>query len=141
MKKLIIICGIICVILGGKIVWFIFRPEPAFLKTNWNADYTGKVHQLPTDLNKYTCVDLERLTSTSTLKYCEEIKPRIIPQGEARVGGQYFRDTTTILMEYNASNDNKVHEFLHHVINCTRTHEEELCVREVQKMLLEKQLI
>ncbi len=30
MKKLIIVCFLICVILGGKIIWFIFRPEPAF---------------------------------------------------------------------------------------------------------------
>ncbi len=30
MKKIIIVCFIICVILGAKLIWFIFRPEPAF---------------------------------------------------------------------------------------------------------------
>lgn len=141
MKKLIILCTFICIILGGKILYFIFKPEPAFQKTNWNTEYTGKVHQLPVEINKYNCVDLDRLTTPAKLRYCEEKEQRYIPPGEARVGGQYFRASTTIMMEYNAPNDNKVHEFLHHVINCTRTYEEELCVREVQKMLLEKQLI
>jgi len=30
MKKIIIVCFIICVILGAKLIWFIFRPEPVF---------------------------------------------------------------------------------------------------------------
>lgn len=110
MKKIILVCSIICVILGTKLLWYIYKPEPSI-----QVNYVGKtvnVVDMDTLDENYKCVQLKRLDG-NYLKFCERLMALNVQYGVPMVRGTYQRLEDSIWVDKDSPNDRILHELFH----------------------------
>lgn len=135
MKYIITFCGIICIVLGGNLLYYLYKPEP--LQTiKFNQSYQGRVIPIEQDITQYHCIELKRLNGDK-LKYCT-LKQKMDATTTPRVMGEYNRLTDTILIDKDSPNDRIIHELNHQLLEQyrKRRNEEEI-VQENQSFYLQ----
>lgn len=130
LKYTVLICTLICVILGANLLYYIYKPEP---QITFNQTYKGRVIPIEQDLTKYHCLELNRLNG-GKLKFCE-LKQKMDATTTPRVMGEYNRLTDTIRLDKDSPNDRIIHEIYHSV--STTKKDEELKAQEMQSLYLQ----
>lgn len=110
MKYIILICALICAILGANLAWYIYKPEP-YQTIKFNQSYTGRVIPIEQDLTKYHCIELNRLNS-GKLKFCT-LRQKMDATTTPRVMGEFNKLTDTIRLDKDSPNDRILHEVFH----------------------------
>lgn len=110
MKYILYFCALICLILGVKLLWYIYRPEP-YQTIKFNQSYVGRVIPIEQDLTKYHCIELNRLNG-GKLKFCT-LRQKMDATSTPRVMGQYNKLSDVILLDKDSPNDRILHELFH----------------------------
>lgn len=143
MKYIIFTCSLICVILGVKLLYYLYKPEPQ-LTIKFNQSYTGRVIPIEQDLTKYHCIELNRLNG-GKLKFCT-LRQKMDATSTPRVMGQYNKLSDVILLDKDSPNDRILHELGHQLLaQYKQGRNEEEIVQENQmfylKLLAEKNIV
>jgi hypothetical protein len=111
-KIIVGVASIISIILLIKLAYFIFKPEDLVKITVGKLQEKQVVKEMDTKIENYNCQKFTDITS-GTLTYCERKVQNPVEIGVPTVRGYYIRDTATIWIDKNQSNDTILHELFH----------------------------
>lgn len=135
-KLTLLICTAISLVLGAKLLQYIYRSEPQ-VKYQFNQKYQGYVIPISQNLSDYHCIPLKRLNGKE-LKFCS-LRQKMDATTTPRVMGEYNRLTDTILLDKDSPNDRVIHELTHSVdvYQGNQLRDSEIKAQEMQSLYLQ----